>query len=365
MIREDALKTLLGFEGGGAPVLTLYLTVDPAQRSKYQVRLRAKELLEADGASRATEDVARIEEFLQHEFDWQAKGLAIFSCQSKKLWQVVRLPIPVLESATVADKPYVRQLTEVMESQGRVGVALVDRENARFFGIYLGAIDELGEKQGAIVRRHKQQGPGPKLQRAADENAQQNLKQAAKEGVELFQAFGATRIVLGGQAEQVAAFKEYLPKAWQPKISGEIALDTDASAAQVLSKVNEVMLHVDDARQAELVDSLANAAQKEGAKGTLGLADTLTALMEKKVMTLLTAEGFTAKGYQCENCGYLSAAKLDACPVCGHPLHLIEHAVDLAIRKAFENDARVERIRAEQPAQQLKKLGGIGALLRY
>ncbi len=142
-------------------------------------------------------------------------------------------------------------------------------------------------------------------------------------------------------------------------------MDTDAGAPQILSKVNEVIAQVEAERQGALVDSLANDARKKGATGALGLSDTLTALMDKKVMTLLTTEGFTAKGYQCENCSYLSAVQVEACPVCGHPMHLVEHAVDLAIRKALENDARVESIRAEQAAQRLRELGGIGALLRY
>jgi peptide chain release factor subunit 1 len=365
MIRENALKSLLEFTGDGAAVLTLYLTVDPAQRSKYQSRLRAKELLETDGARGVTQDVARIEEFLQHEFDWQAKGLVIFSCQPKKFWQVVRLPIPVVDAATVADKPYVRQLTEVIESQERIGVALVDRERARFFGVYLGAAEELGAKQRSMVKRHKQQGPSPKLQRAADESAHQNLKQAAKDAGELFTAFGATQIIVAGQEEQVATFRGYLPKAWQKRISGQVALGTEANASQVLSKVEELEQKVEAGRQDQLVDSLEEDARKEGSTGTLGLDDTLTALMEQKVMTLLIADGFTAKGYQCENCGYLAAAKIDPCPACGHKMYRVEHAVDLAIRKALENDARVESIRADEPAQRLKKMGGIGALLRF
>ena len=278
---------------------------------------------------------------------------------------MVRLPIPVIESATVADRPYVRPLTEVLEAQARIGVALVDREVARFFGIYLGESEELGEKRRAMVKRHKQQGPSPKLQRAADESAKDNLKQAAQDAVELFKEFGAAQLVLAGQDQQVAIFREYLPKAWQQKLIGEVALDTEANAAQVLNKVNEVTARVEAERQESLVEALANDARKEGPTGTLGLGDTLAALMEKKVMTLLTAEGFTAKGYQCENCGYLSAARVQPCPVCGHKMQRVEHAVDLAIRKALENDARVESIRAEKAVNRLKKMGGIGALLRY
>ncbi len=365
MIREDALQTLLGFEGTGAPVLSLYLNVDSSQRSKAECRLRARQLLEQDGGSRVARDIDRIEEFLRHEYDWQAKGLVIFSCAPKKLWHVVRLPTPVVDSATVSDQPYLRPLSEVLSNEERIGVALVDREVARYFSIYMGGIQELGGKHREMIRRHKQQGPSPKLQRAADESAHQNLKQAARDAAALFQEAGVTQALLAGQAEQIATVKENLPKAWQSKVIGEFAMDTDATPQQVLNRVDEIMARVDAARQAELVDSVASAARKKGPTGTLGLSDTLAALMDRKVMTLITAAGFAAKGFQCENCGYLSAAKLDACPACGNKMRRVDHLVDLAIRKAFENDAHVESIRAPKPAEHLTKLGGIGALLRY
>ncbi len=365
MIREDALHTLLGFEGSGAPVLSLYLNVDPSQRSKAECRLRVKQLLDPKRAEAVTEDVKRVEEFLGHEYDWQAKGLVIFSCAPKNFWHVVRLQVPVVDSATVSTKPYLRQLSETLSDVERIGVALVDRQTARYFGIYMDAIQELATTQRDMLRRHKQQGPSPKLQRAADENAQQNIKQAAKDAGARFKEFGANRVVLAGQSEQVTAFKEYLPKAWQECIIGELPLDTEATPAQVLSRVNQVIAKVDAEQQAELVKSVASAAQKKGPTGALGLQDTLAALMDGRVMTFVAASGFTATGYQCENCGYLSATALDACPACGHKMHGVDHLVDVAIRKALENNAHVESIRAPEPAQRLRELGGVGALLRY
>jgi hypothetical protein len=111
-LTSEAVEKLLAFDGAGTPVLSLYLTVDPTQRTKYQSRLHLKDLLKNSGidASKVSEDIAHVADYLQNEYDWQAGGLAIFSCTSKKFWQVVQLPVPVPDGASVADQPYVRPL---------------------------------------------------------------------------------------------------------------------------------------------------------------------------------------------------------------------------------------------------------------
>jgi peptide chain release factor subunit 1 len=366
-LTSDALERLLAFNGAGTPVLSLYLTVAPTRRTKYQSRLHLKDLLKKSNSDpgQVLEDIARIADYLQNEYDWQGQGLAIFSCLPKKFWQVVRLPMAVQDSAGAAEQPYVRPLLGILSSQMRYGVALVDREVARLYGIYLGEIQELDEKRRLVPKHHKQMEASPKLQRQAEEAAMQNLKQAADDAVALFEKFNAQQIILAGQAEPVVMFKEYLPKAWQALVVGELALDTNASTAHVMAKANEVIARLEAERQKALVEALANDAHKRGVTGALGLSDTLMALTEGKVMTLIVAQDFIAQGYQCENCGFLAAEKIEPCPLCGHQMRRVEHAVDLAIRRALENNAQVETVRAKDAAQRLKELGGIGAMLRY
>ena len=343
-LTSEALKGLLAFDGVGTPVLSLYLTLDPAHRTKYQSRLHLKDLLKKRDSDpgRVLDDIARVADYLQNEYDWQAEGLAIFSCIAKKLWQVVRLPVPVQDSAGVADHAYVRPLLGILSSQVRYGLALVDREVARLYGIYLGEIQELGEKRRSVPKHHKQMEASPKLQRQAEEAAMQNLKQAAEDAVALFEKFNARQIILAGQAEPVVMFKEYLPKAWQGLVVRELAIDKNASTRDVMAKTKQVISRLESERQESLVEALANDAHKRGVTGALGLSDTLTALTEGKVMTLIVAQDFFAKGYQCENCGYLAAEYIEPCPICGHPMRRVDHAVDLAIRRALENNAEVE-----------------------
>jgi peptide chain release factor subunit 1 len=366
-LTSDALETLLAFDGAGAPVLSLYLTVDPTQRTKYQSRLHLKDLLKNSNSDpgRVPEDIARAADYLQNEYDWQGEGLAIFSCVPRKFWQVVRLPMPVEDSASIGGRPYVRPLLGILSGQMRYGVVSVDREVLRVFGIYLGEIQELGEKRRSLPRRHRQMEASPKLQRQAEEAAMQNLKQAAEDAVALLDKFNSQRVILAGQADTVSLFKEYLPKAWQAMVVGEMPLDTNSNASQVLGKAREAVGRYEAERQMALVEALANDAHKKGATGVLGLSETLLALTEGKVMTLLVAQDFSAHGYQCENCGYLAAEEIIPCPACGHTMRRISHAVDLAIRRALENSAQVETIRTPAAEARMNELGGIGAMLRF
>jgi peptide subunit release factor 1 (eRF1) len=366
-LTPEALRALLAFNEDGVSVLSMYMTVDPAERTKYQSRLHLKDLFKSSeiDPGQVAEDIARAADYLQNEYDWQSEGLAIFSCVPRKLWQVVRLPMRVQDHVTVAARPYVRPLLGVLTSPMRYAVALVDREVLRVFGIYLGEIKELGEKRRLVPKHHKQNEASPKLQRQAEEAALQNLKQAAEDAVGLFDKFNAKQIILGGQAEPMIKFKEYLPKAWQALVIAELALDTNANASQVIAKAKEVIGQFEERRQRTLVDGLINDAQKKGVTGTLGLSDTLNALTEGKVMSLIIAQDYSGKGYECVNCDYLAADQVEPCPVCGHHMRLVDHAVDLAIRKALENDARVETICVPDAAMRLKELGGIGAMLRY
>lgn len=365
MNQPKLVHDLLEFKGNGKPVLSVYLDVDASRRTRDECRLILKELLESQNPASVRKDAARVQDFLDREYDWQGKGLALFSSVSQKLWDVMRLPFPVNNLVSISDTPYVRPLIDLAIDE-RLGIAIVDREHARFLVSQAGEIEEVARHWRATPRRHKQEGgsTASRLQRHVDAQIEQNLKQAASQAAETLKAEGCTRLMIGGQNEPVAQFKAFLPKSWQKKVEAEFAIGVEASPAEVLSKVNELIVAANQGREAALVERVAGAALKRGSTGTLGLAETLNALNEKRVMTLVVAEGFRSGGFQCGNCGYLSAEPLRTCPVCSHKVHAVVHAVDLAIRRAVDLDGTVVTARGPAGAR-LAKLGGIGALLRY
>lgn len=364
MITRKELKELIDFNAPGQEVLSLYLNTDLTQHLKEERRLALKQLLDGLGADGKAE-AERVQEFFDQEFDWQAQGLAIFSSAPMKFWHAIRLAVPVLDYASVEPKPNVRLLTDLMDEYECYAVALVDRDHARFFAIQLGEITEFSFELPATPGRQKQGGwSAARFQRHVDALALQNLKQAARLVEEFYRSQQCSRLLLAGTNDVLAQFRGRLPKALQKRIVGEFAMDIHAPASLVLDKARQIQERVEREQELVQVEALNTAARKKKPTATLGLADTLNALLEGRVLALIATSDYRAQGFACDHCGYLSAQALPTCPLCGHPMHHMDAVADLAIRKAIELGSRVEMVR-DPAAAKLKELGAIGAMLRY
>ncbi len=363
MITPSALKELVDFDGQGHSVLSVYLNTDLTQHSKEERRLALKQMLEPLREGGA--DVTRVTKFFDQKYDWQSKGVAVFTCASLKFWRELRLAVPVLDYASVDDKPNVRLLTDLLDEYERYAVALVDRDHARFFVMQLGEIEEFAYELPATPGRHKQGGwSAARYQRHIETLALQNLKQAAQLTNDFFKSQNCSRLLLAGTGDTLAQFRGLLPKPLRESIAGEFPLDIETPASRVLSKAREIQERVERAHELALVEQVNTAARKKRPTATLGLADTLNALMERAVYTLVVASDWRTKGFACDHCGYLSAQRLATCPLCSHSMRSVDRIVDLAVRRAIELGSRVELVHASA-ANKLKEWGGIGALLRY
>jgi peptide subunit release factor 1 (eRF1) len=96
-------------------------------------------------------------------------------------------------------------------------------------------------------------------------------------------------------------------------------------------------------------------------KGASGLPDTLAALAEHRVDTLLVSQGYGVDGWRCGSCKLL-AAKGRACSSCGAEMHAVSDVVEEAVETALMQSCRVE-ICVDNA--DLDVAGRIGALLRY
>src|SRR5436190_20593475 len=150
-LTQDAIRSLAGFKAEDAAVVSLYLDVDGRRHVRprdYEVHLdhllrQAKE--RANGTC-PTEDLERIESHVKAGVDRSfTRGLAIFSCASKGLWEVIELPVPVRNQVVVNQTPQVRQLEAIVESHRTFGVLLVDKQRARMFVFGLGQLVDKSE----------------------------------------------------------------------------------------------------------------------------------------------------------------------------------------------------------------------------
>jgi peptide subunit release factor 1 (eRF1) len=187
-----------------------------------------------------------------------------------------------------------------------------------------------------------------------------NIKDAVEFAVRFFEENRVRRVLIGGTDDNVAQFRAHLPKAWQSLVVGTFPMSMTANHTEVLARAREIGQQAERRREARLVDEAITKAAK-GAGGVVRLDETLSAVHEGRVQTLIVQEGYRSAGYQCAGCGYLTAQQLKTCPFCGKDFARIEDAVEMAVRKVMQSGGDVEIVR-DNPS--LEKVG-IGALLRY
>ena len=76
---KQELKELASFRSDTSPVLSVYLNVDVTQLTAEQYRLTLRGMLKSVADRAAPEDIVAVERYLGLEYDWQGKGIAIFS----------------------------------------------------------------------------------------------------------------------------------------------------------------------------------------------------------------------------------------------------------------------------------------------
>jgi peptide subunit release factor 1 (eRF1) len=150
-----------------------------------------------------------------------------------------------------------------------------------------------------------------------------------------------------------------LPKTLASKVIGGLTIDMYASESEVLDRSMDIIQNSVAERKKALVANLITAAHKGG--GSLGLADTLMAVQEQRVQTLVIQEGYRASGKACTNCGYLTLKETKECPACSGPVRDLEDMVDHLVHRAVHMDVEV----AFTEDDRLAKEGSIGTLWRF
>ena len=95
MFTEQDLNDLVQFRSDESPVLSLYLNVDPTEQSTEQYRLTLRTLLKGVTDEAGAADVDRVERYFEFEYDWQGRGVALFSCQDADFWRGFSLAVPL------------------------------------------------------------------------------------------------------------------------------------------------------------------------------------------------------------------------------------------------------------------------------
>lgn len=360
MYHENTLRELLKLTAPKA-VLSVYLNTEPSKGSAEAYRLRLRNLLKEVGLP---QDVQAVELFFNRQFDGTGRSIAVFSCAEKDFLQIFPLAIPVHDAVFVGDRPNVRPLADLLDDYGGYGVILIDQQGARLFHFHLGELQEQDGMFGGEVK-HAKDGEDSAFRggqtRAYEAMIERNVKEAAAFAVDFFEKKHIRRILIGGSDHNVALLRTQLPKAWQSLVVGTFPMGMTASHTDVLERAMEVGQQAERKREAHLVERMITSAAK-GSSAVAGLEDTLAAVNNEQVMTLVLLQDYHAPGYRCQDCDFLVTKSEGVCEGCGGVTETVPDLVSRAVGSVLSHGGDIETIHASDALQQV---GKIGALLRY
>ena len=368
MLTERDLQELVAYRPPQA-VLSVYLNVDPTAGAADVYKLRLRQLLK-EHEDTLPQDIEALNRFVEHEYDWSGRSLALFSCASDGFFRCHSLRVPIRDRARALNRPYVKPLADLWENYGNYGVILVDKQGARMFHFHLGELRE-GEGTFGEAVRHTKRGAGSQaagrrggstgLAHHPEEVAERNLREAAKLASNFLKANRVRRVLIGGTEATVAHFLDQLPKSWRSLVVGTFPMSIGSGHSEVLERAMQVSQKAERLREERLVSAVITAAAK-GRDGVVRLDDTLSSVHAGRVQTLVIHEGFRAAGYRCKGCDYITTQELAQCPFCDHSFEKIVDAVEHAVRRVMQDNGEVEVVHANPD---LERAGSIGALLRY
>lgn len=367
-LTEDRIRTLAGFKGKEAPVVSLYLDVDGKRYrrpSDYEHELERlmRSAAAASHGPEAGNELARVEAFVRNGIDRKrTRGLAIFASGSQ-LWEVFELPVPVRNQLVVNSTPHIRQLESVRENGRRFAVVLADRQRARLFAFELGELVEQSERFDRLPRHEDDGGDLDRdhVHDRAAHAAHVHLKRTAAAAFEIHRDQPFDHLVLGVADDLVHELERELHPYLRDRLAGRINVAVTAPVENVRTAALEVEQQVEHRRQAATVERMRAAVHAKTGLGTAGLDQVLAALAERRVETLLVSDGYEAEGWRCQPCRALARVG-PTCSMCGAAMVKVDDVLEEAIEDALSESCRVEVCAGNAD---LDVLGRVGALLRY
>jgi len=247
---------------------------------------------------------------------------------------------------------------------------MVDRQGARLLLFQMGEVVTEEGTMGEEVRRLKK-GRGSAAtgrrggivgpsSRHIGEVGLRNIKEAAQLTVAFCEAHRPRNLLLAGTEATLTQFRSSLPRVWADRVIGAFAADMSEGQNEIRDRAFVILEQVETERESALAEAVITAAAK-GSNGVVRLGDTLSAVHEGRVQTLVVAHGYRAPGYRCSGCGYVTDQPLQECPFSGSGVIEISNAVEEAVAQVLELGVRVEIVQGHENFSQV----GIGALLRY
>ena len=374
MVSRDDIQRLIHRQDAGRKVISLFLdmSVNSDNKRTYGVflskqRSRFAELdsdREAHHREALGEAFARIERWIEDNFDEANKGLAIYAEIGGRWIAGYQVAVPLQNRFEIAERPLIGPLAEVVECHPLYGVVVLDRDSLRLLSVRSGQVlAEATTKTQLIPPPNDVQAGGysqKDYQKRKEQERRHTFKEFAREVDDFERKYRPEHLIIVGIDDNVKHFTDCL----SAQVRSRIVYATSGPAETRTSDIVQRLLPFFGQRQQEEEIRTIQVLQdrvRHRHFAAAGIHQTLEQLQEGKVETLVIARDLRQHGAQCRQCGFILARHDGACPYCGGE---IRDGVDIGeamIRLAQEQDVPVEFV----SRQALTDVDGAGALLKF
>ena len=362
MLTDIDVREVIELESPDHPVLSIYLNVDPHRRTSEKYKLALRNLLnQAKNAD--PQDIKRVQNYIEMGYNWQGRGVVMFSCTAQDFWWAKSFPLPVEDSVMVSYRPYVRQLAILMDTYERYGVIQVDQSGARLYVFHMGNLEAAEGYLGEAVRTQQKGGgwAAARYQRREAELARQNLQDAAEMAEDFYRHTNTRRLILAGTEKNVSRFNELLSHRLRKMVVGRIAADANATPSEVSEKALDVARKATADAARAMANNIITTAHK-GGQAVLGLTETLTAVQNGRAQHVVALADFTQPAYRFVESGHVLLELTEESDLQSGRVQPLPDAVDSVLRRAMVQGIGVTIL--DEHAE-LHENGQIGALTRY
>jgi peptide chain release factor subunit 1 len=355
LLGSETIGRIAHFDGGGLPIVSIYLTVPPGPDAHASAMTKADSLLHEIrglGEDRSLAHDARLS--VRRDIERVAGGianavatpstLAFFCCSGAGLFEVVRLPRAVRDRIVVDATPWIRPLLAVLGDYQRCCAVVVDKGTARAWELYLGQVRDTGLAQelrapgsdGANERRDSNR---------AEELEKRHFKQVAKALERLQYANRYDILAIGGHDEELPRFLALLAKPLQERVAGTFSVDDDSIApAAVREQAEAILDRYELDRQRSAVAELL-AMEASGGRAASGLEACLWAGSIAAVQDLYVQDGSSMPGVVCDESRWF-ALRGERCPLCGRATRRTPDVIDELAEAVIDEGGAIHHVRA-------------------
>ena len=375
-LRRDQVEALSRFRSDKFMTTSFFLDTDKHRLTKKEILVSAKNLLaearaRLDGLDIAKEkkasllkDLDMIQEYASKDAASNSAGLAIYACSGAGFWEILSLPEAPRNRVVFDANPFVRPLSLILDEFHKLIAFLVDRHEAKWYEIFMGEITLLDEMKTDVPKKVKGGGEreeARRMERHMDAAVHDHYKRAAQKTFDLFKKNGFHGFVLGCPDNLVGEIEPELHPYVRERLKGWLRAKPSDSPDGILKEVISLERALKTSEEEGLVRKLAGELEK-GGRACSGLKESLRALNQGEVQTLIVSRHFAAPGKYCPRCKLLYTEEELKCPSCERKTDAVLDVVDEAIEAAMGRDAAVKHI---TPPSKLDHYGSIAALLRF